>query len=132
MGGPRFFSEGSGYGADLGVLAGRIGVDPPRRPFTGIKALMLAVLDNGIMCYLSDQPRLRTEAEHWVTAPRSRSLFSFAVVCEILGLEPDAVRAQLRRWRTSGEAPPAIGARHRPRARRPLPTPSAPAAGTTG
>jgi len=128
MGGPRFFSEGSGYSADLGVLAGRIGSGPQRGPFTGIKALMLAVLDNGILCYLSDEPRLRTEAEHWVAATSSRSLFSFAVVCEILGLEPDAVRAQLRRWRTSGEAPPALSARHRPRARRPLPTPSAPSA----
>ena len=128
MGGPRFFSEGSGYGADLGVLAGRIGVDPPRRPFTGIKALMLAVLDNGILCYLSDQPRLRTEAEHWVATTRSRSLFSFAVVCEILGLDPDAVRAQMRRWRTSGTAPAAISARHRPRARRPADSRSAPSA----
>ena len=122
MGGPRFFSEGSGHRADLGVLAGQIGLGPQRGPYTGIKALMLAVLDNGITCYLSDQPRVRTEAEHWVTATSSRSPFAFTVVCETLGLEPEAVRAQLRRWRSSGEAPPAISARRRPRARRAHPT----------
>ena len=118
MGGPRYFSEGSGHRADLGILAGQIGLGPQRGPYTGIKALMLAVLDNGITCYLSDQPRIRTEAEHWVTATSSRSPFAFTVVCETLGLEPEAVRAQLRRWRSSGEVPPAISARRRPRARR--------------
>lgn len=81
-------------------------------PLMGIKALMMAVLENGISCYLSSTPRLRAEAEYWIGAGADRSPFSFAVVCETLALEPDAVRAALRRLR-SGDAPakPAFGRR---------------------
>jgi hypothetical protein len=81
-------------------------------PLAGIKALMLAVLENGISCYLSAAPRLRAEAEYWIGKSTDRSPFSFAVVCETLALEPDAVRSALRRLR-SGDAPtkPAFGRR---------------------
>jgi hypothetical protein len=68
-------------------------------PYTGVKALMLAVLDNGIASYLSSTPRLRAEAEHWISAPGRGSPFAFPVVWETLRLEPDAVRAALRRLR---------------------------------
>ncbi len=68
-------------------------------PYTGIKALMLAVLDNGIESYLGPTPRLRAEAEYWIDSSGRRSPFSFTVVCETLRLEPEAVRAALRRLR---------------------------------
>jgi hypothetical protein len=74
-------------------------------PYTGVKALMLAVLDNGIASYLSSIPRLRAEAEHWITAPGRGSPFAFPVVCETLRLEPDAVRAALRRLRDGASGP---------------------------
>src|SRR5262245_58080940 len=56
-----------------------------RQPLTGIKALMLAVLDNGIESYLSPIARHRAEAECWISARSQGSPFSFAVVCETLG-----------------------------------------------
>jgi len=80
--------------------------------YTGIKALMLAVLDNGIASYLSSTPRLRAEAEYWISASAQRSPFSFTVVCETLRLEPDAVRVALRRLRNREAGPiRAIGRR---------------------
>lgn len=109
---------GSGFDADFLGITSLGGGESSRGPYTGIKALMLAVLDNGITCYMSHIPRLRTEAEHWVNSKRTRSPFSFAVVCEMLGLEPDAVRAELRRWREAGLSAERALARRRPNARR--------------
>jgi len=109
---------GSGFDADFLGLTAIGGGESSRGPYTGIKALMLAVLDNGITCYMSHIPRLRTEAEHWVNSKRTRSPFSFPVVCEMLGLEPDAVRAELQRWRESGVSPARALTRRRPNASR--------------
>lgn len=81
------------------------GGEPRHGRYTGTKALMLAVLDNGIQSYLSSVPRVRVEAEHWVMSGQQRSPFCFTVVCETLGLEPDAVRTVLRRWRTTAVSP---------------------------
>ena len=86
------------------------GGEPRDGQYTGTKALMLAVLDNGFRSYFSPKARIRAEAERWVKNPQGRSPFSFTVVCETLGLEPDAVRSALRRLRTNQEtlAPPPI------------------------
>jgi len=83
--------------------------------YTGTKALMLAVLDNGIRSYLGPAGRIRTEAEYWVNGGDRRSPFSFTVVCETLGLEPDAVRGALRRGRPQNGV---LLERIRPKARR--------------
>ena len=100
-------------------LTSLCGAEPSRAPLTGIKALMVAVLDNGITSYLSPVPRIRTEAEYWVHSRSQRSPFSFQVVCETLGLEPDAVRAQLRRSRLHNAAARPLLGRPRPNVRRP-------------
>lgn len=60
---------------------------------------MLAVLQNGIDSYMGPLGRVRAEAESWVNTEAGCSPFSFTVVCETLGLEPDAVRTALRRLR---------------------------------
>lgn len=73
------------------------GDEPRRSEFTGTKALMLAVLEDGMASYLGRAGRRRDEAEAWVRAAPGRSPFSFSVVCETLGLEPDAVRLALAR-----------------------------------
>jgi len=86
--------------------------------FTGVKALMRAVLENGITCYLSSAPRVRAEAEYWIDTKAGRAPFSFAVVCETLALEPDAVRAALRRLRNGGATPRRAFGRRRPGGRR--------------
>ena len=118
---PKFVASedlGSGFDADFLGLTSIGGGESSRGPYTGVKALMLAVLDNGITCYMSRIPRLRAEAEHWVNSTRTRSPFCFPVVCEMLGLEPDAVRAELRRWRDANTSPARALTRRRPNATR--------------
>jgi hypothetical protein len=66
---------------------------------TGTKALMLAVLEDGIRSYLSSSRIIASEAEFWVHSPRRHSPFSFVVVCEMLGLDADAVRKTLKRMK---------------------------------
>jgi len=63
---------------------------------TGTKALMLAVLEDGIRSFLSGPVLISEEAEHWIRSPRNQSPFSFVVICETLGLDPEAVRARVR------------------------------------
>ena len=79
--------------------------------------LMLAVLEDAIRAYLSHEPRARMEAEQWVLSRQRRSVFSIAVECETLGLEPNAVRGALRRLRAQDVSPDHIP-RRRPNARR--------------
>jgi hypothetical protein len=76
------------------------GGEPRRAAFNGVKALLLAVLEDGIRSYLSAVPDVRAEAEYWVTSSRTRSPFAFVVICETLGLEPTAVRTALARMRS--------------------------------
>lgn len=61
-------------------------------PASGIRALMLGVLDDAIHSLSSSQRLVRTAAEHWITSPERRYVFSFVVICETLALEPSAVR----------------------------------------
>jgi hypothetical protein len=63
---------------------------------TGTKALMLAVLEDGIRSYLSGPALVGEEAAHWIRSPRNQSPFSFVVICETLGLDPEAVRTRVR------------------------------------
>jgi len=67
---------------------------------TGTKALMLAVLEDGIRSYLRGSRLVARDAEFWIESPRRQSPFSFIVVCEILGLDPGAVRVSIRKMRT--------------------------------
>lgn len=80
-------------------------------PHTGIKALMLAVLEDGIRCYLGNKKRLQREAEMWMYCSR-RLVFSFNVLCETFGLDPNATRQALRRMRKEAEG---LNLRHRGR-----------------
>jgi hypothetical protein len=86
--------------------------------YTGTKALMLAILEDGIRSYLSPVARIRNEAEYWVKTGRQRSPFCFTVVCETLGLEPDAVRTALERMRARNVSPRRALGRSRPNVRR--------------
>lgn len=78
---------------------GSLGGEPLQNEYTGTKALMVAVLENGLRTCCGPAGQLRTEAEDWVRSNR-RSAFSFTVICETLALEPDAVRRALRRLQT--------------------------------
>ncbi|HUI27193.1 MAG TPA: hypothetical protein VL403_14010 [Candidatus Kryptonia bacterium] len=84
---------------DLADLENLAGGESRHGDFTGTKALMLAVLEDGIRSYLGTLSRAALEAEHWVQSAHRQSPFSFVVVCETLNLNPDAVRRVLARMR---------------------------------
>ena len=65
---------------------------------SGIKALLFAVFEDGVRCYLGPPGGQRTAAEAWVRSKQS-SAFSFGTVCEVLGFDPDAVRDALAKLR---------------------------------
>jgi hypothetical protein len=103
---------------DLIRLTSLGGGEPRTAQYTGTKALMLAILEDGVRSYLSPVARIRNEAEYWVTSTRQRSPFSFTVVCETLGLEPEAVRTALERLRAKKVHPRRVLGRSRPNVRR--------------
>ena len=102
--------------AELGGLLA--GGEPRHSLLGGIRGLLLAVLEDGIRSYLSEVPEIRAEAEYWVSSGRSRSPFSFVVICETLGLEPSAVRSALARLRAQRVNPARAIGRTRPNVRR--------------
>jgi hypothetical protein len=104
----RELSSGAGAGREVGIREvdfdiGRLGSlgggEPRGGEVPGTRALMLAILEDGIRSYLTASGRVRLEAEYWVATNRRASPFSFVVVCETLGLEAGAVRAALQRMR---------------------------------
>ncbi len=73
---------------------------------SGEKALMLAVLEDGIRCFQEhlrnprSNPRLLSrEAEDWIRAVDYDWPFSFNNVCETLGIDPSALRSALLNWK---------------------------------
>ena len=77
----------------------------------GTRALMCAVLEGSIREYLGANYRHRLQAEAWFRT-NGYSPFSFPNVCDVLGLEPDAVRKALQRLRAKS-APPSVLGRNR-------------------
>jgi hypothetical protein len=72
----------------------------------GEEGLMLAVLEDAIetfrMYALAENKRgkkLFQEAEEWILERDSDWFFSFENICEVLGLEPNYLRAGLMRWK---------------------------------
>ena len=85
-------------------LRGLGGGEPRGSVYTGIKALMIAVLEHGIRDYCGAAGRQCTQAECWVRS-NGRGVFSFAVVCETLGLEAAALRLALVRLKNQSALP---------------------------
>ncbi len=104
---------------DLELLrsASLAGGEPRQGQFTGTKALMLAVLEDGIRSYLSSARGVSQEAQYWVHSDKRRSPFSFIIVCEMLGLDPGAVRGALKRLRERQVSPRKALPRTRPNVR---------------
>jgi hypothetical protein len=91
---PRSRLAGIGRNAGNGVL-------PPAE-----LALMRAVLQDAILCYLGRAKRRRIdprilarEAEHWIRINDWDSPFSFNNVCEALGLNHESTRQTILDWR---------------------------------
>ena len=94
----EFLADEEGF-IDL-LQSGRIsGGTPQSGEYEGSKALMLAVLEDAIRCFLGSQRLLRQEAEVWMSMRRQNWPFSFQAICEVLALEPSAVRRALVRMR---------------------------------
>ena len=88
------------------LLRGTIGGGTPSTSeHTGTKALMLAVLEDGLRAFLDPEKGVRDEAERWMRSRREIWVFSFVTVCTTLGLEPDAVRSAAYRMRQNNLSP---------------------------
>lgn len=68
--------------------------------------LMVAVLEDAIRCYQSGvdgggkrRRQILHETEEWLASEDTSYCFSFVNVSAALGLDPDWIRAGLRRWR---------------------------------
>ena len=68
--------------------------------------LMLAVMEDAVHTYLttSGSPHARgralfRETAQWFASDDTSSPFCFVTICQLLGLDPDYLRAGLRRWR---------------------------------
>ena len=76
---------------------------------------MLAVLEDAIRCYLgyrdgdpSTMGRLLfADARDWINSPSRYSIFAFRNLCEIIGINPDALKRELHRVRR-GTSPRSI------------------------
>jgi len=86
-----------------------------------IKRLMLAILEDALRCLHKHadarngaRRRVYREAEQWLCSESENALFSFTVVCETLGIEPEYLRSGLRQWRKTkprGESGQRVGRR---------------------
>lgn len=97
-------------------------IDEPRSPLAGLgrltgngslppgeTALMRAVLEDAILCYLGTAKRRRIdpqilarEAEYWLRSQDLESPFSFENVCHVLGLTPESTRREILGWKGRG------------------------------
>lgn len=72
------------------------------------KALMYAVLKDGIRCYYKNVGATRrkykkmfAEAEEWLMQDTYEDAFSFASICDTLGIDPISLRERLVSWKES-------------------------------
>lgn len=82
----------------------------PRRDslICGERALMLAVLEDAIRCYLEPPRgaiRIQREAENWIFNGDESWPFSFVNICDALGLAAGPMRRKLREQSTPANAP---------------------------
>lgn len=112
--------------------AGHCSWRPPE--IGGERGLMLAVLSDAIACYQHHHAgrtrharRLFNEARSWLMSERTDAALSFPFVCEVLGIDTERLRDDLRCWGSARR--PDHGVRASPavsrRERRPVLAPSA-------
>ena len=69
------------------------------------KRLMVAVLEDAIAVlvaggYSAEREILHREAEHWFASDERGAPFTFAAICDVLGLDVGRVRQALAHWQT--------------------------------
>src|SRR5262245_58956676 len=69
---------------------------------SGARALMLAILEDAVLCIERGHRRrhagtrqLAAEAQTWMRSDCREWLFSFASICDVLGIDADALRIRL-------------------------------------
>ena len=74
-------------------------------PLEPEKALLLAVLDDGVRCFQDNvfpqnkkKQILFDEAREWLFSDESNGVFSFVSICAALGFDPNYIRRGLRQW----------------------------------
>jgi len=83
----------------------------------GPRALMLAILEDARLCLERGRRRrhprtreLAAETESWVRSDSREWLFSFASICDVLGIDVDAARRRLLNSEPEGSRPRAARA----------------------
>lgn len=105
-----------GIGIDVPDVVGLGGGEHREGTVTGVRALLLALLEDSIRCYLSPKAKLRSDAERWIEGRVQNAAVPFEDVCASFGLEPTATRKMLRRLRHRCMLPKHLG-RVRPNVR---------------
>ena len=69
---------------------------------SGVRAIMIAILEDAVLCIHRGRRRrhphtrrLAAEEETWMRSDGREWLFSFASICDVLGINPDALRVRL-------------------------------------
>lgn len=82
------------------------------------RVLMFAVLRDAVSCFQDNvgsnckrKQLMHQDAEAWILDKDRSHLFSFDTVCEILGLDPEYMRAGLLRWKAAALGSGAVKAR---------------------
>jgi hypothetical protein len=84
----------------------------------GTKALMIAVMEDGIRCFVSPDDELRLEAEEWFASEERGYVFAFLTICDALDLNGAAVREALNAMREQNGFIARRAIRTRPNVRR--------------
>jgi hypothetical protein len=98
-------------GEDLALLAQEPAGTPRANGLApGERALMLAVLEDGIRCFLgmvhydrTNPQILARQAEYWLRLDDWESPFSFNNICEALGLDFAMTRATILDWKNTSK-----------------------------
>jgi len=68
--------------------------------------LMLAVLEDALHCFVQhagdtdrDKRELYADAARWITGPSDGGLYSFATICDVLGIDAGFLRGRLLKQR---------------------------------
>ena len=94
----------------VGLFEPDILIDAGRRRATGLlpaeRRLMAAILADAIDCLRKNlctqdrrKRRLYTEAEKWILSDEAEWVFSFRNICDVLGFDVMALRAQAQEWK---------------------------------
>jgi len=105
-GGERFRGEVLGVAFEPDILTDGAAPRRAEKVVLPERRLLIAILADALDCFQQNlhasnpkRQRLFREAEKWILADDVDWIFSFRNICEILGVDPEALRDQTRIWR---------------------------------